>query len=401
MIELIEAEGIDKSLGMDYYIYDELYVGDVLEFKKSPKSFKVYEVYLDGTVVSLELCGSEQSKTQGRFTYFIMCKEGIDTFYAIYLLKQLFRAGIGYAGLKDSESYSCQLISVDSKYLKGIEKHYKFNNITLCFYKYSDYPLMRGHLLGNVFKVFSKFKKYNADIIDRINNVRNCLKDKYLVNYYGHQRFGTIRPTTHLIGKAIINKDWYEAVRIIAGTPTSYESDIVRSAREEFELGNYYRALHLFPPEYWIERRVCRAMHISKDPFKAVKSLPKDILQFYVEAYQSYIFNKVLSEALKYFKSVEVLKNTCETLIVPGSNTFLYDDICSSITREVIEREGVKPNDFIIKDLGIVGKGYVRDSVFKVMDLDLEYEEDGVWFSFRLQRGSYASIFLRELFRKV
>lgn len=401
MVTLIEADEVDKSLGMYYYIYEELYVGDILEFEKNPKNFKVYEIYLDGTEVSLELCSSKQPKTQGRFAYFIMCKEGIDTFYATHLLKQLFKTEVGYAGLKDCESYSCQLISVDTKYLRGFENHYRFNNITLCLYKYSDHPLMRGHLLGNTFKVFSRYRRYDVDVVERINNIEICLRSKYLANYYGYQRFGTIRPTTHLIGKAIINRDWYEAVRVIAGTPIYPESNVVRIAREEFELGNYYKAFNLFPPEYWIERRVCKVMNTSKDPFKALKSLPKEILYFYVEAYQSYIFNKILSEALKYFKDVETLRNTCETLIVPGSNIILHDDICSSITHEVIEHEGVKLKDFIIKELGIVGKGYVRDSVFRVGGLNLKYGEDGVWFNFRLQRGSYASILLRELFRKV
>jgi len=401
VVTLIEADEVDKSLGMYYYIYEELYVGDILEFEKNPKNFKVYEIYLDGTEVSLELCSSKQPKTQGRFAYFIMCKEGIDTFYATHLLKQLFKTEVGYAGLKDCESYSCQLISVDTKYLRGFENHYRFNNITLCLYKYSDHPLMRGHLLGNTFKVFSRYRRYDVDVVERINNIEICLRSKYLANYYGYQRFGTIRPTTHLIGKAIINRDWYEAVRVIAGTPIYPESNVVRIAREEFELGNYYKAFNLFPPEYWIERRVCKVMNTSKDPFKALKSLPKEILYFYVEAYQSYIFNKILSEALKYFKDVETLRNTCETLIVPGSNIILHDDICSSITHEVIEHEGVKLKDFIIKELGIVGKGYVRDSVFRVGGLNLKYGEDGVWFNFRLQRGSYASILLRELFRKV
>jgi tRNA pseudouridine13 synthase len=401
VVTLIEADEVDKSLGMYYYIYEELYVGDILEFEKNPKNFKVYEIYLDGTEVSLELCSSKQPKTQGRFAYFIMCKEGIDTFYATHLLKQLFKTEVGYAGLKDCESYSCQLISVDTKYLRGFENHYRFNNITLCLYKYSDHPLMRGHLLGNTFKVFSRYRRYDVDVVERINNIEICLRSKYLANYYGYQRFGTIRPTTHLIGKAIINRDWYETVRVIAGTPIYPESNVVRIAREEFELGNYYKAFNLFPPEYWIERRVCKVMNTSKDPFKALKSLPKEILYFYVEAYQSYIFNKILSEALKYFKDVETLRNTCETLIVPGSNIILHDDICSSITHEVIEHEGVKLKDFIIKELGIVGKGYVRDSVFRVGGLNLKYGEDGVWFNFRLQRGSYASILLRELFRKV
>jgi len=401
VVALIEADEVDKSLGMYYYIYEELYVGDILKFEKNPKNFKVYEIHLDGTEVSLELCSSKQPKTQGRFAYFIMCKEGIDTFYAIHILKQLFKTEVGYAGLKDCESYSCQLISVDTKYLREFENHYRFNNITLCLYKYSDYPLMRGHLLGNTFKVFSKYRRYDVDVVERINNIEICLRSKYLANYYGYQRFGTIRPTTHLIGKAIINRDWYEAVRVIAGTPTYPESNVVRVAREEFELGNYYKALNLFPPEYWIERRVCRVMNTSKDPFKALKSLPKEILYFYVEAYQSYIFNKILSEALKYFKDVETLRNTCETLIVPGSNIILHDDICSSITHEVIEHEGVKLKDFMVKELGIVGKGYVRDSVFRVGGLNLKYGEEGVWFNFRLQRGSYASILLRELFRKV
>ncbi|MCS7107916.1 MAG: tRNA pseudouridine(13) synthase TruD [Sulfolobales archaeon] len=402
---MIEAPTIDKLLGMDYYVYEGLNLGDVLEFRKSPNTFRVFEVSLDGVKASFNICfeGDVAEKLTSKYVHYVLCKEGVDTFYAIQLLKKFFKADIGYAGLKDSDSYSCQFISLNTNNLRNsdglIRASYSLGPLRLCFYRSSHYPVRSGYLLGNLFNVFLNFIAPQNVVMERLRGVEDLLKSMMLPNYYGYQRFGTIRPITHLVGKAIVRRAWDEATRLIAGAPHVLESESVIRAREEFESGNFRKAYKLFSSDYWIERIVCRAMMMYGDPLKAINSLPIEILNFYVEAYQSYLFNKALSKALRHLGGVESVSNTCETLIVPGTNMALRDGICESFVREVMNAEGVEQQHFLVRDLNINCRSYVRESTFKVKDLNLNFVTDGVWMEFMLIRGCYASILLRELFK--
>ncbi len=399
---LIKASAMDESLGMEYYVCDRLNLGDLLEFRKSSNTFKVFEVSLDGVKASPELCSEDGLvAAAGKYAHYVMCKEGVDTFYALQLLKKVFGGGIGYAGLKDSDSHSCQFISLNVKFLSGdLRAYYSLGHVKLCFHRFLNRPVRRGELLGNVFNIFLSLKRVLSIDEVKLREVEELLRSALLPNYYGYQRFGTIRPTTHLIGSAIVRGMWDEAVRLIAGSPHPAEGELVTAAREEFEAGNYGRALKLFPSRYWIERSVCMAMMRYGDPLTAIKSLPMEIRHFYVEAYQSYLFNKALSNALRALGSVEGVRERCETLVVPGTNVKLRNDVCQSSIRDVMESEGIGCEDFLVRELGVVAKGHVRDSTFKVKELSLRIISDGVWMEFMLPRGSYASIILREIFKE-
>lgn len=404
MVSVIEASTLDKSLGMNYYVCDKLNLSNLLEFRKSPETFKVFEISLDGVKAAPELCTTDElgREVEGHACY-VMCKEGIDAFYSIQLLRNFFGVDVGYAGLKDSDSHSCQFISLSLKHLRrtGLKSQYSLGPLKLCFYKFLDHPVRRGYLLGNFFKVFLSFKDFQEVSLEELLSAIDVLYSAVLPNYYGYQRFGTIRPITHLVGKAIVRGRWDEAVRLIAGSPYPSESGDVRAAREEFELGNYGRAFRLFPPTYWIERKVCKSMMLYNEPLRALNSLPMEVRSFYVEAYQSYLFNKALSNALGVLGGVEGVEDVCETLVVPGSNMKVYEGICISLVREVMNSEDITREDFIVKELGVIGKAYVRESTFKVGDLTLRPAPNGVWIEFTLPRGSYASVVLREIFKNV
>lgn len=400
---MIEASTLDKSLGMNYYVCDKLNLSNLLEFKKSPKTFEVFEISLDGVKATPELCVTNELSREvvEGYACYVMCKEGVDAFYGIQLLKNFFGVSIGYAGLKDSDSHSCQFISLSLKHLRkvGLKSQYSLGPLKLCFYKFLDYPIRRGYLLGNFFKIFLSFKDFREVNIEELRSAISVLHSTVLPNYYGYQRFGTIRPITHLVGRAIVRGEWDEAIRLIAGSPYPSESGDVVVAREEFELGNYGRAFKLFPPTYWIERRVCKSMMMHNEPLRALNSLPMEVRSFYVEAYQSYLFNIALSNALRALGSVEGVRDVCETLVVPGSNMKVYEGICTSLVYEVMNSEGITCEDFIVRELRVTGKAYVRESTFKVGNLTLRPTPNGVWIEFTLPRGSYASVILREIFK--
>lgn len=399
---MVRALECDRLLGIEYYVCDEVYVGDSFYHVKSPQNFKVYEISLDNLIASLEECIScrESPIPSSRYAHFIMCKEGVDTLQAVRIVERVLNSRVSYAGLKDAESYSCQFISLKLRAGVEVSTYHDLGFIKLCLSRFSDYSIGRGYLLGNLFRV-SLVPKSDLEgayklLYDKLTSNKVIL----IPNYYGHQRFGTKRPTTHLVGRSLIKKQWGNAVHLIAGKPLPSESVYVREAREEFERGNYEKALKLFPSNLWIERRVVNLMMKYNNPLRVLNSLSRDLISLYIEAYQAYLFNKALSKALNTFSSMGELLRVCETLVVPGWGLRLrVSDECMRFVYDAMEEEGVFSEDFKVNEINVVARSYVRDTYFSVSDVRFINNGDRIWIEFTLPRGSYASVFLRELLR--
>ena len=61
-------------------------------------------------------------------------------------------------------------------------------------------------------------------------------------NFFGHQRFGTTRPITHLVGKAILKGDFEEAAMLFLAKPSLYEHPSSRQARTETARNKRFQA---------------------------------------------------------------------------------------------------------------------------------------------------------------
>ena len=61
-------------------------------------------------------------------------------------------------------------------------------------------------------------------------------------NFFGHQRFGTTRPITHLVGKALVQGDFEEAAMLFLAKPSVHEHPASRQARQELEDNKKFQA---------------------------------------------------------------------------------------------------------------------------------------------------------------
>ena len=120
-------------------------------------------------------------------------------------------------------------------------------------------------------------------------------------NFFGHQRFGTIRPITHLVGKAIVKGNFKEATMLFLAKPSVYEHPISMQARQQLqESGNFRQALENFPKQLRFERLMLNHLADSPGDFVgAFKRLPVKLQELFVQAHQSFLFNRFLSERVK------------------------------------------------------------------------------------------------------
>jgi len=116
-------------------------------------------------------------------------------------------------------------------------------------------------------------------------------------NYVGIQRFGVIRPVTHLVGERILRGETEGAVMAYLGASYPAEPGEVREAREDFSAGRDVKeALRRYPVRLTFERAMLH--HLDGHPADyagALRALPPRLLSLFVSAYQSFLFNTLLS----------------------------------------------------------------------------------------------------------
>lgn len=397
---------LDIKVGLLVYARPEIYVGKYFKHSKSPKSFYVYEVSIDARIADPDtLKPASIICRNGEVVEFLLCKEGISTIDAANYASKELKLKLTYAGLKDSEAHTCQFVRALCTSEVRLNPHYSLldDKVRLYTIGRASELLFRGSLFGNYFKILLNYlggtSEFNR-VLQALDKVVNELPKLLLPNFFGYQRFGTRRPVTHLIGKAIAECNFEEAVRYIVGYPLKTESERVTAAREAFERGELKESLRLFPRKFWIEKSVIRKLMRGLNPKDAVLSLSRKILKLYVEAYQAYLFNIALSTGLLECGSVEEFSRRCGVLPMPGpasSSRYIRNKYCHDLVMQVIKSSCTSTCD--IDEVRKLFNKSVRPTYFRVLRPAYEVQGSNVWLKFELPSGSYATILLREMLR--
>ena len=160
------------------------------------------------------------------------------------------------------------------------------------------------YLLGNNFTITIKSIQDSETNIKE--NIAQTMQELDAIggipNFFGHQRFGTTRPITHLVGKALVRGDFEEAAMLFLAKSSAHEHPASRQARQELETTkNFKNAQMNFPKQLRFERIMLN--HLADNPCDfvgAFQSLPLKLQALFVQAHQSYLFNRFLSERIKH-----------------------------------------------------------------------------------------------------
>lgn len=318
-------------------------------------------------------------------------KKGLSTFEALSIFSSATGAKIrdfGYAGLKDKDGMTTQFISIPSKFESQIN-NFTHPNIKITKTIHHNNKLRIGHLKGNHF--FIRLKKVLPSEAKKLENAINLIDSRGFANYFGYQRFGKFAD-------------------------------------------NYLKAKELL-------------IAISKGDKKALKRYNPKLRDFLISAYQSEIFNRILSKRVEisrfcdsfsvkelseiYKFDLEIIKNLkrqkqffkliCGEVMghYPFGKLFLCENLdlevekfiqrdrtsCgllmgfrayeSSGVAQEIEREIIAQN----MEFANLMSGSRRFNWVWADDMKYSYNEEEAQFSlsFTLQKGCYATILLREI----
>ncbi|HSJ52465.1 MAG TPA: tRNA pseudouridine(13) synthase TruD, partial [Anaerolineae bacterium] len=143
---------------------------------------------------------------EGGHTFFEIRKVGLSTFQAVRAIAQALGVSanrISYAGLKDAQAVTCQVLSVDGiapEVVMAIE----VAHIRIMWAERHNNKLRIGHLRGNSFTI--RIRGVDESLVARCQAILDVLGQRGVPNRYGPQRFGQ-RGDSHLLGREVVHRD--------------------------------------------------------------------------------------------------------------------------------------------------------------------------------------------------
>ena len=385
---------IDSELGIS--VYSTNFAGIKGKIKQNNEDFTVSEVIS-------EKASNKISENNGLAVY-ILKKNGIDTTHALRDVEKRFGLVLRALGLKDANAITEQYVQAKtmSRSLEQIEgKNYSLSRIG-----FTKKPISKQDMLGNKFKI---------KISELTNGVSDFSEQDKILNFFGYQRFGSKRPITHLVGKALVQKNYQKAIDFLLNYSSKYDS----------EENNHYRKLiserksdavviDELPKSMDIEIAILSSLSKSNDQKTAIREIPLQMRRFYIHAYQSYIFNKTLSMAFEYEEDLftpqendvcfdrtnklgKFQNESGQKLTIPlVGHSYFKKTRFDYYIQKILEQEEISPPEFLIKDFQEISiEGGFRNSAIHCDDFHVSNDT----VEFQLSRGSYATIVIREILK--
>jgi len=385
---------IDSELGLS--VYSTNFPGTKGKIKQNNEDFEVSEVIS-------EKASDTISEDNGLAVYTLR-KNGIDTTHALHDAEKRYGLVLRALGLKDSNAITEQYVQAKtvSRSLEQIEgKNYSLRRIG-----FSKKPISKQDMLGNKFKI---------KISDLANDISQFNEHDKILNFFGYQRFGSKRPVTHLIGKAIIQENYQKAIDFLLSYSSKYDSGENNHYRKLIsERKSDLEVIDQLPKSMDIEIAVLRSLAKSNDQKMAIREIPLQMRRFYIQAYQSYIFNKTISMAFEYEEDLFVPKenDVCydrtgklgkfqneadQRLTIPlVGHSYFNKTRFDYYIQKILEEEEVSPSDFLIKNFQEISvEGGFRNSSIQCDG----FQASNDIIKFQLSRGSYATIVIREILK--
>ncbi len=385
--------GIDLTrIGILRHSYKGPYLKGII--KEKPEDFIVEEVWEDKIIEAKHFRGLETKNIEGKedYVHFTLEKTDWDMNKILkYLANSVgtSKKRFSYAGTKDKVALTAQRLSVWHVSPERLAKV----NIGDCYlydFEPSDKELALGDHIGNRFTIIIR-GEWEVSKAKKILNAFS--KIKAVPNFFGPQRFGT-RLNSHLVGKAMLKGDFEEAVKVYL-TDTYNENNIkTREAREWMgkHWGEFKEGLKQYPENMRYELTLLHHLSIHPNDYaNALRHLPRGLFKIFVHAYQGFLFNQVVSEAIK-----QGIEGDASLF---GYGVSLSEGKLGKIENKVLKQEGLELEDFRIKSLPEAsGKGIKRNMFIPLKGAHiLEVTENLAKIQFSLPSGAYASVVLLEL----
>ncbi len=430
---MIQPSPVEQSIGLTMFYTSNPGVGGLLRFQ--PEDFVVEE----------QLQSFPKDK-DGRFLLAYVTAKNWETNDLIREFANALHISnkrISFAGTKDKRAVTSQLLcfyKISEEQLSALS----IPDVTVKVLYKTTKRVNIGDLQGNRFSIVIRKIDTSVDH-ETVNHILYQLKDIHgFPNFFGVQRFGGIRPITHKVGREMVSADFKKAVMIYLTETSPFEKQDATEARKNLaKTMDFKQGFHEFPKRLRFEKILMQ--HLTKNPDDyagALQRLPNNLLTMFVYAFQSYLFNRMLSQRIKeqipIHKAVngdfilpltrsgiatdpiQVSENNktkvndqiekgkaVVSCVLPGSETTYASGCIGKIQKTIIKEEHVDIRNFIIPEIPSASSyGTHRAIVSPLHDINWKLDSDEyhdhkqkLKVSFTLRKGSYATSFLREIMK--
>ncbi len=354
---------LDYPLGLKHYLtnlkIDYMYT-------PSPDSFYVEEL-IDYESLNFN------SNLEGNYLVYRVIKKNIDTWEMLRRISSRMNIpedNIIILGLKDRDATTQQYLFINKNILRNPSRLYIDHMFKAELIGSVSRKPSRKHLLGNKFRIILSGIDHETYLL--VKEIMKTIMEKGLPSYYGYQRFGTKRFNTHILGKYLLENrlDYFLDELFYRLYPGETIESLISRIKGSFGKKLYYEHVAEKLSRFRIGRLYEYFLNVLKGLF--------------IDAYQSYLFNLLLSSIIDRYGWSE-LDKAYPTPSCNGSDKY-YDDILrvESISYELLRSKG---------------KCWWRHGLFYPRNMVIQRISNKVVIEFILDKGMYATIIMRELFK--
>jgi tRNA pseudouridine13 synthase len=341
----------------------------------------------------------------------------------------------------------CTLRNTRAEHVVTASRQLEKSGITLSHFYKVDWFLDNGDLDGNQFTlVIRDLKRVHVDENGQeslgpcqdqhVRDMVDRLRRSGFINFYGEQRVGSAGLTADVgvrafdVGRAMLQQDFSKAIDLImtgrSSGDHSRESDTAKRVRQTWKdtEGDSKATLKAFQGTDSImtrERTLLKGLNRfgNDKPLDAIRCLSYSVRTFWINAYQSFVWNQAASLRMKVYGKKVVKgdlyqdEGTGEVKIVdsndayiqisqivlplPGNNIIYPENEVGSLYKDLLARDNITFANSGPPES--CAKGTYRRIVVKpeILDVEMIEGEEAVRLTFNLPKGCYATMFLREL----
>ncbi len=433
MTDILPAGAQEKNIGLEYFYTNTEGLGGRL--RTTAEDFRVIE----RSDMPLE--------AKGHFTAAIVTSRNWETNRLVRKMAKnlrISRRNIMFCGTKDKRAITTQLFVFQTTLENVNMMHMPDVTVEKAYSTHKRVNI--GDLFGNQFEIVLRNLEKPIDEATSIATeaVAQLKELGGFPNYFGVQRFGAVRPITHKVGRYMIEGQFKEAADMYLFDIVGNENPGTIEARQRLKKeGDYAAALVYYPDHMGFEKAILNHLALQPDDYVgALEQLPKNLLMMFIHAYQSYIFNKTMSERMaqglplnepvpgdavlkvdKYGlpdhrnwvtandtnipKLIKLIGKQKAFISAPliGHESEFAEGQPGEIELKIFEAEKISQKDFIIPRMErMSSKGTRREVLCPLNDLglssvDKESENPGLKLDFDLNKGCYATTLLREFMK--
>lgn len=412
------SDPIERSLGLCWYANDAPGIGG--RIRASPEEFVVEE------------CETPPPLTGGPYLVCRLTKRNWEQSKAVRAVSDrlgISHRRISFSGTKDRRAVTTQLVAlyhVEADAVRALS----IPDLSLEPIGQANRGLALGDLAGNRFRLVVRDCD-PEDLEARCSAARSAVAAG-APNFVGLQRFGVVRPVTHLVGRLLASGDVEGAVTTYIGQSFPTEADPVRAARDAYLADRDPKAaLCRFPVPLRFERAMLHHLAGAPDDFSgALRALPPKLASMLVSAYQSHLFNRALSARCARGLALDEVEagdrlvfpdgrvdtvaertlgparllvkrgRAAVGIQMPGSEPFCELGETDAVTRQLMAEDGVDEAG-IARAAALVGtpfSGAVR-AIRLAAKVDVAIDGTTVTLAFALGPGRYATTICREFMK--